>query len=81
MLVFSWLGMRWLGLEGLAWVLLCTESYYLCAGSFCGALWGCVGRTERAVVLTITAAALVIRALPYLAWSARETPVALALAG
>lgn len=82
MLGFSWLGMRWLGLEGLGLgFLLCTGVYYLLCWIILRRTLGLRWTRQNVLLfLTITAAALVVRALPYLGLERARTPVALALA-
>jgi O-antigen/teichoic acid export membrane protein len=83
LLAFSWFGMRWFGLEGLGiGFLLSAVIYYLVC-------WIILRRTMELrwtkenvlIFLTISAAAIVIRALPYVGLERARTAVALTLAG
>ncbi|HEX8070884.1 MAG TPA: O-antigen translocase [Pyrinomonadaceae bacterium] len=82
LLGFSWLGVRWLGLEGLG------VGFTACAAGYCVLCWLILRRAlglrwtteNKLLFLSLTAAACVIRALPYVGLEVARTPVALALA-
>jgi enterobacterial common antigen flippase len=82
LLLFSWLGMRWLGLEGLGLGFVgCTVIYYLLCWTILRRDISLRLTKENGLLfLTITLAALVIRALPYVGLERFRTPVALVLA-
>jgi antigen flippase len=82
LLIFSWLGMRWSGLEGVGLgFVLCNAIYYLLCWIILRRSTGLRWTRENVLLfLAITIAAFIIRALPYLGWERARTPVALALA-
>jgi antigen flippase len=81
-LSFSWLGMRWFGLEGLGIAfILSTGIYYLLCWVILrrtiGLRWT---KTNGLLFVTLTLAACLIRALPYVGLVRARTPIALLLA-
>jgi O-antigen/teichoic acid export membrane protein len=82
LLLFSWLGMRWFGFEGLGGgFLLCTVvGYLLCWWVLRRSIRLQWTRENKTLFASLTLAACVIRALPHVGLEPLRTPVALALA-
>jgi antigen flippase len=82
LLLFSWLGMRWYGLEGLGMGFVgCSIFYYLLNWAIVRRTIGLRWTTQNAsLLMTLIACGLVIRLLPELGMERLRTPVALALA-
>lgn len=82
LLLFSWLGSRWLGLEGIGvGFVVCAGIGYLLCWIILRRSIGLRWTTQNIVLLwTLVVMAFIIRGLPYLDMMSARTPVALVLA-
>jgi PST family polysaccharide transporter len=82
LLLGSWLGMRWLGLDGLGIGFLLSAASvsllgWLVLRRHVGLRWS---KANKLLFWTFAAAMAIVRALPHLGWADFRTPAALALA-